>query len=51
MESPTIEPEPPTQSQKVNQYGDPMFQCSSSFIERLKELKQYDLETGRQEQM
>lgn len=32
-------------------YGDPLNNANSAFIERLKELKQLDLETARQEQM
>lgn len=34
-----------------DEYGDPMSKCPSIFIDRLKELKQYDLETARQEQI
>ena len=43
--------EPIASPMQRNTYGDPLHNADSSFIERLKELKQLDLETARQEHM
>jgi hypothetical protein len=33
-----------------NTYADPLMNCSDSFVQRIKVLKQYDIETAKQEQ-